>query len=245
MRIACSALLFVAFQHAIAQDCPRENPNGPSIPSATRTLNGTIVYHDALRQWIGVRLDAPVCGQSEIELIARGNTDSEMRSSQRTLDTLRGCKATATGTLDLAPTGYYSTDIFQNVDKAEPDASCIPQPPLPDFSRAKPNPAIYSYQAKLTVSSLGEGSIRGKARSNGRVLTPWQAYVHSFLTGGFVLYGSCADGFELSHVSGTPAAHASQIDYQAAMDGDIEKGIRSAAMTFTCTRESSPKITKK
>jgi hypothetical protein len=239
------ALCLNAIQPAPAQSCPKENPNGPSIPSTTRTLNGTIVYHDALRQGIGLLLDSPACGQSEIELYASGKTDAQTESNQRRLETLRGCKAKVTGPLDLAPTGYYSTDIFQNVDEAESDVSCIPQPPLPDFSRTKPNPAIHSYQAKLTVSSLGEGSIHGEARSNGRLLTPWQAYVHLFLTGGFVLYGSCADDLRLSHVSGTPAAHASQIDYQAAMGGDLEKGIQSAAMTFTCTRESSRKLIKK
>jgi hypothetical protein len=239
VAILCS----IAIHSPQAQSCPKENPSGPSIPSVSRTLSGTIVYHNALRQWIGLRLDASTCGQSEIELIPDFSGDDQRNEDQRKhLETLRGCRATVTGTLDLAPTGYYSTDIFQSVDKAVPDPSCIPQPPVPDFSSAKPNPAIHRYQAKLTVSSLGEGSIRGEARSNGRLLTPWQAYVHQFLTGGFVLYGSCADGFQISHVSGSPAANVSQIDYQAAMGADLEKGVQSATMTFTCTRESSPRI---
>ena len=133
------AFILISAHSTHAQSCPLENPHGPSIPSSTRTLTGTIVYHDDLRQWLGIRLDSPVCGQSEIELYASGKMDTQRESNQRRLETLRGCKAKVTGTLDLAPTGYYSTDIFQSVDKAWPDSSCAPQAPLPDYSNAKPD----------------------------------------------------------------------------------------------------------
>lgn len=241
--------VLVSLSPTVAQDCPKENPNGPSIASARRTLSGIIVYHDALRQWTGLRPDAPVCDQSEIELIPDfSGSDLRNERERKHLETLRGCRATITGTLGLASTGYYSTDIFQSVDQAVPEPSCVSQPASPDMSRARPTSTVRRYYARVTVSNVGEGAIHAEARSPRHLLTPWQAYTHYFLSGGFVLWVNCADGFRMSHVTGSAEAKPEQWDVnQASMDADVgdDKKVKLLGMTFTCTREASPRITRK
>lgn len=43
-------------------------------------------------------------------------------------------------------------------------------------------------------------------------LRPWQAYASYWLTGGFVLYGRCSEGFVIDEVFGTPQAHPMHFD---------------------------------
>jgi hypothetical protein len=51
----------------------------------------------------------------------------------------------------------------------------------------------------------GDHPILFQVTSNGKPLSRWQAYTSYQLIGGFVLYGKCAEGFEVDRVFG-PAA---------------------------------------
>src|ERR1035437_1511589 len=182
------ALCLIAIHPSAAQSCPQENPHGPSIVSAPQTLSGELVYHNGLRQWLGLQLVTPVCGQKEIQLIP-----AELdQAHQQALDVLRGCRVTTYGSLDLSSTGYYSTDFFQNIDKIEPSPGCVRQPAFPDYSKAKPSPSIHNYRVAIRIDYLGD-HITITARAGDRVLTPWQADASYQLTGDFGLYAYCAD----------------------------------------------------
>ena len=49
-----------------AQSCPsQESSKRKRRPFCT----GTLTYHNTIREWLGLRLDKPTCGQKEIQLI--------------------------------------------------------------------------------------------------------------------------------------------------------------------------------
>jgi hypothetical protein len=113
------------------------------------------------------------------------------------------------GILDDSPTGYYSLDVFQDVLEIGTIADCTPKPPFPDYSRAKPNKAIRKYRVEMDISDDADRTFVFHVSSDGKGLTPWQAYASYQLTGGFVLYGNCGEGFAVDRVFGTPEARPS------------------------------------
>jgi hypothetical protein len=238
MRALFFAAIFVAFlqlgRPSAAQDCPRENPAGPSIDSMPRTLVGTIVFHDDMRQWLSIDLDAPVCGQNRIEIF---DVDYQ---HPRQLEVFRGCRVTTRGVLGIPSTGYYSTDVFQTVDQIEPTASCVRQPAFPDYEKMKPVRGIYTYQVSMWFNyGPFEDRVHARVLSGNRILSPWQAYAHYFLTGGFGFYGYCADGYTMSHMVGTPEAKPWMIDNSVAMDPETaaaDKNVHAIKLSFTCNR---------
>jgi hypothetical protein len=237
--ILLATVFFLAAGHprAQAQQCPEVNPAGPSKSSAAFITKGVIIYHDALRQWYGLRLDKPVCGLTELQLT--GANDQLWKQ----LELLRGCKATVSGTLNLPGTNYYSAEIFQEAQTIRPDPDCVQQPPFPDLSKARPPASIWKYKVSLTVSMQDEGYVHPEISHAGKPLTPWQAYTTYMLTGLYVFYGQCAKGFSMDHVSGTPEAKPWQMEEQAIMDPPSanEKKIDPVVMNFTCTRPLPPK----
>jgi|ERR1035437_160768 hypothetical protein len=52
----------------------------------------------------------------------------------------------------------------------------------------------------------GDHPVVFRVLSSGKELRPWQEYASYFLTGGFVLYGYCGEGFVVDKVFGTPQA---------------------------------------
>jgi hypothetical protein len=58
----------------------------------------------------------------------------------------------------------------------------------------------------------GDHPIVFRVSSSGKDLRPWQAYASYWLTGGFVLYGRCGQGFVVDKVFGTPQATPSHFD---------------------------------
>jgi hypothetical protein len=235
MRVALFAvvLCFGSIRLASAQSCPKENPHGPSIMSSAQTLSGQLVYHNGLRQWLGLQLDSPVCSQKEIQLLPA----EEDRPHQQVLNVLRGCRVSTHGPLDISGTGYYSTDIFQTVDKIEAAPGCIRQPAFPDYSKAKPDPSIHSYRVSMRIDYPGD-RITISVRSGDRVLTPWLAYADYLLTGGFVFYAHCADGFDLTKFSGTPAAKPDLIAGNLAFDPEsaAQRHVTHLRLDYTCRR---------
>jgi hypothetical protein len=114
---------------------------------------------------------------------------------------------------DFSPTGYYSLNVYQDAQAIESVGRCERQPLFPDYSKAKPDKAIRAYRVDMHVNyEPGDHPIVVRVTSAGKELRPWQAYASYWLTGGFVLYGHCGDGFVVDRVFGTPEAHPGHFD---------------------------------
>lgn len=219
------------------QQCPKEDAKG-FTPSETRTLEGKLVYHNEIRKWFELKLDAALCGQASIQLV---RTDD-----WRLLEILRGCHVRTVGVIDNSPTGYYSLDLYQDVTKIEPVGACARQKPFPDYSRAKPDASVQSYRVEMKVHYGQEDSpIHFRVTSSGMVLQPWQAYASYWFTGGFVLYGQCGKGFVVDRVFGPPEAHTSHFtgsrdsSDRAVFDPEsaAAAGKKDLLLGYTCLRK--------
>lgn len=235
------ALVLSASVRGLAQECPQSSTTGASSPSAKRALEGQLIYHDGIRKWFELKLDKPECGQKSIQLV-------QFENSSHSLEVLRGCRVRSTGSIDFSPTGYYSLNTSQAVDRIEPVGACTQQPAFPDYSSAKPDSAISTYRVDMHVDySPGDHPIVFRVSSTGKELQPWQAYASYDLTGGFVLYGHCGKGFVVDKVFGTPEANPSHFDEphttadMAEFDpeGSAAKGKRDLRLGYTCVREKS------
>jgi len=244
MRGALIAVfLSLATTAVLAQPCPKENPNGPSFESESRTLTGKVVFHDEIRQWFGLQLVTPICGLQEIQLLQGGGAFEVDESNAQEIETYRGCKVTVQGPLGIPGTGYYSANLYQNVDKITPSPGCILKPPFPDYSKARPSPSIHSYRVYMRIDYATRGGhIVIAAQSGNKPLTPWQTYARYTLTGGYVFYAYCADGFEITHFTGTPAAKPWLIDKEIAMDPETaaSRHINHLRLDYVCRRSAMP-----
>ena len=80
--------------------------------------------------------------------------------------------------------------------------------------------------------------------TDAKELHPWQTYASYWLTGGFVLYGYCAEGFAVDKVSGTAEAKPSHLTQardpsDAAMfdpEGAGNAGKKQMHLAYTCLR---------
>ncbi len=237
MRVALFVILLSLATAARAQDCPRDNPNGPPFDSVARTLTGKVIFHDDLRGWLGLKLAAPVCGSKEIQLLP-----ADLDTRKPPIDIYRGCNVTTQGTLGIPTTGYYSAEIYQIVGKIAPSPGCILRPPFPDYSKAKPSPSVRSYRVSMRIDyGTGHDHPAVVVRSGDKPLAPWQAYARYMFTGGYVFYAYCADDFDLTHFSGTPEAKPWLIDNQIAMDPETAaiKHITHLRLDYTCHRSAS------
>jgi len=243
MSIRESGKLFLAAialtGSASGQQCLDARVVGPGSASATRSLEGTLVFHDAIRKWFELKLDRPQCGQGSIQLIPADQGNSP-------LDVLRGCRVKSKGAIDFSPTGYYSLDVYQGVVEIEPVGACTLKPPFPDYSKATPDSTYSEYRVDMHVDyGPGDHPIVFHVSSRGKELKPWQAYARYMLTGGFVLYGYCADGFAVDRVFGTPQANPSHFAEARSSDDvatfDPERAASSGKthlhLGYTCIRE--------
>lgn len=230
--VICTAVV------AGAQQCPKSSKIGAPIASEQRTLVGFLVFHDDIRKWFELKLDQPQCGQKSIELV-------RIEQDWTPLQILRGCRVKSKGAIDFSPTGYYSLDTFQNVDEIEPVGTCVKKPPFPDYSKAKPDKAISAYRVKMDVDyEPGDHPIVFHVSRSGKELRPWQAYASYTLTGGFVLYGYCGEGFVVDKVFGTPQARPSHFtesgssEDMAAFDPEnaARSGKKHLRLGYTCVR---------
>lgn len=238
LAVAPLVLLAAVLVPACSQQCPHSDGKEFSKPSSPRTLEGTLVYHDGIRKWFELKLDQPHCGQPSIQLTPAGD-------DWTALEVLRSCRVRSKGVLDLSPTGYYSLDTYQAVEKIEPIEPCTRQPPIPAEPKSKPDPKIRAYRVDMHVDySPGDHPIQFRATSAGRDLRPWQAYASYFLTGGFVLYGRCGEGFVVDRVFGPPQAspqHSTERgdpSDQATYDPESAStsGITDLHLSYTCVR---------
>lgn len=221
---------------ASARQCPRSTATDTA--SHVQMLNGRLIYHNGIRQWFELRLDGPKCGKSSIQLTAPEN-------GWKSLQTFRGCRVQSVGQIDFSPTGYYSLELYQYVTRLKPTAACVKKPPLPDYSKAKPDPHVRSYTVHMYVNyGPGDHPIRFRVRSAGRELRPSQAYAGYMLTGAYVLYGECGQGFAVDKVFGTPAARPSHF-LERGESGDMamfdpqsaaESGDTNLRLGYSCIR---------
>lgn len=236
IREACfSAFAFFLTASASGQECPRTNRQGPTVASQVQTLEGSLVFHDGMRKWFELRLDQPRCGQTSIELVV---------TRREQLEVLRGCRVRSEGAINFSPTGYYSLATYQGVARIEPVGPCTRQSPFPDYSKAKPDKAIREYRVDMHIKGgPGDHPIVFRVTSAGRHLQPWQAYASYLLTGGFVLYAHCGEGFVVNHVFGTPEARPSHLsqprdsDDMAMFDPESATSFgKDLHLAYTCVR---------
>jgi len=223
---------------AVGQQCPKTSPTGSTTASEQRTLEGLLIFHNDIRQWFELTLDEPQCAQKSVQLV-------RIESDWTLLQVLRGCRVKSKGAIDFSPTGYYSLDTFQNVDKIEPVGTCEPKRPFPDYSRARPDKAIKAYRVEMNVDyEPGDHPIVFHVSRSGKELRPWQAYASYTLTGSFVLYGYCGEGFVVKKVFGTPQAKPSHFteggdsEDMATFDPEsaAASGEKHLHLGYTCVR---------
>jgi hypothetical protein len=232
------ALVISTAVAAAAQQCPQTSATGATTASGQRTLVGLLVFHDDIRKWFELKLDQPQCGQTSIELV-------RLEQDWTPLEVLRGCRVKSKGAIDFSMTGYYSLDTFQSVDAIEPVGACAKKPPFPDYSQAKPDNAINAYRVEMDVDyEPGDHPIVFHVSRAGKELRPWQAYASYRLTGGFVLYGYCGEGFVVKKVFGTPQAKPSHFtesgdpEDMATFDPEsaAASGKKHLRLGYTCVR---------
>jgi hypothetical protein len=203
----------------------------PSVGSETevRTLQGRLIFHDGIQEWFELKLDQPQCGEGSIELFERDSNS---------LTILRGCRIKSQGALIFSARG----NIRQIVEQIEAVGRCVHKAPFPDFSNVKPDSAIREYRVEMHVN--GSYPIHFRVSQARKALRPWQAYARYLLTGGFLLYGFCADGFVVGKVFGTPEANPAHSEEtrsptdQAMFDLERAAGLgrEDADLGFTCVR---------
>jgi|SRR5579859_324216 len=217
---------------ASGRECPSETTSGPAAMSLTRTLEGAVVFHDGIRKWFEIKLEAPTCGVNSIQLV-------DLQDQSKHLEIFRGCRVKSKGTLNYAGTGYFSLDIFQSVEAIDPDPACNRQSPFPDYTESKPERVVRAYRVDMHVDYRpGDHPIRFQVSSGRRKLHPWQAYAGYLLTGGYVLYGFCGEGFVVNRVFGPRQARPMLID-QAMFDPEsaAQAGKWNLHLGYSCIRD--------
>lgn len=186
--LSCSAICLNA------QSCPPDDS-----PTATKqsVLSGTARFHHELRDWLGLELSSPACGQSVVQLTFLG-TDPSLRFRQTMA--LDGCKVRVTGLIEIPVSSYYSAGLYIADGRIEPDASCHPGTVPPDLSAISIQKDVQSYQATVTLDlEKNKPMDVNVQRTDGqRVgLNPWQAYIEAGLNGSRgMLWVTCRNGFQ-------------------------------------------------
>lgn len=238
-------LFFVVFATSLAhgQQCPEANDNGPDVPSSVLRLTGQLIYHDGLRKWFELKLDQVQCGAASIQLTSHG-----INWEDQQLEVLRGCRVISDGPLDFSRTGYWSLGINQDVQHIEPVGTCQRKPPLPDYSKLKPNKNINEYRVDMYVKFVsGDHPIRFRVTSAGKELRPWQAYASYYLTALFVLYGDCGKGFAAKKAFGARQANPEVTDGVAAAFDPESAAAHSKTdlhLGYICVREPYQAVEK-
>ena len=106
--------------------------------------------------------------------------------------------------------------------------------------------SIHAYRVDMHVIYWnGDHPVVFRVSSAGRELHPWQAYASYWLTGDFVLYGLCGNGFVIDQVFGTSQANPGHFDDprttkdMAMFDPEsaADSGKSDLHLGYTCIRE--------
>ncbi len=225
------ASLLTLARGAVAQACPQSLEEA----KASSTLHGTLIYHNELRQWLGLKLDKETCGEEEIELVflEAGNW--------RQAEALRNCQVTVIGILYYGLTGYYSAGMAISDPMVAPDVSCNPFPVKPDLATMPKKANIKRFTAQIVVDYKGAGSVKVRVWEDEQKkaeLAPWEPYLSYMITGGRdVIWFHCADSFEISHIEQAPKPKDGWFQDDPNMAGTVLPG-EVNTITFTCEREA-------
>lgn len=238
---------------ALGQSCPAPGQHGGSgAASGPSTLHGNLVFHDELRQWLGLKLDRPTCGQTDIQLIF---VDAK---AWRSAASFRGCAITLTGTLFYAPTGYFSAEMAVSLPALKPDSSCHPFPVEPDPTTTPIPLDLKRFGASITVDYRGNGhvSVRVWESANKQALQPWEAFVHYHLIQGKhynltgaedVIWFGCRGDFRISDLKQTPQAPNGFIQNEPDSPGTVLQDVHGVnRVEFGCEKTpASPSQARK
>jgi hypothetical protein len=229
-------LLLCAAGTAVAQACPPKHPLGWREAPDTSILRGTLIHHDELRTWLGLKLDKPACGQTEMELVFGDSM------AWRRADSLRGCLIGAVGKLYYSPTGYYSADMALSNARLKPDTSCHPLPVKRDPSTMAILPGVSVYRVSITVDYRGKGhvAVRVWNAKNSRLIRPWEAYADYRLTGrGDGIWLQCRESFVLQDPAQSPPSDVGIFQDEPDLTGTVLQDVNGAnVITFACRREA-------
>lgn len=227
-RIVVSLILAaLTVRGVFAQSCPPADGKNPDAPQPS-VLHGTVKYHPGTRPWLGLVLQKPACGASEIQLAFSG--DGWSRAKQ-----LDHCWVTVKGVISESLTAYYSADlnIFDAV--ITPDPNCKLLPPDPDYSKINIPNSITSYEVTVFTDIRANKPLRGEVSSSGQRLEPWQPYVQVFLNGEEDLNLNCRVGFKL--VSFKSSGSQSELFDQNTARLDVNEDA-PASLTIVCHRNN-------
>jgi hypothetical protein len=215
------------------QKCPTDG--GPDIPA---TITGTLEYHPGVYAWYGLHPAQPLCEQKVIQL--GFNDSAPFHDAHRFV----GCDVTATGNLFVPDTGYWSVPLGITDAHLQPDKSCKPGDPLPDYSAIPILSTLRRYKVVAAYDPKTETfSAQAFDASTGKPLSPWQTYATDTGNGSRDLQRMfCADGFSASD----PKDPTGQSSLQANVDPDSPQAIEVAIpdatttvnVTFLCTRSN-------
>jgi hypothetical protein len=230
IRVVLSVLFSLVSISLLAQACPTAADSETGSDTAhSSVLHGRMVYHNDLRQWLGLRLDKPACGQYEIQLVFN---DAAAWSNA---EALRSCQVTVIGKIFESPTGYYSAVLAVSEPSLLPDRSCHAFPTKPDLSAAPIASSVHLYHVSITVDYRGKGQVSVHVSDGNRTtpLEPWQAYAHYMLTGGAdVIWFGCRKEFQLEHARGTEILPG---DDDAGASLGNPRGLNT--ITYSCERK--------
>jgi hypothetical protein len=208
-----------------AQSCPPAD--GKDIDaSQPSVLRGIIKFHPGTRSWLGLVLQKPTCGASEIELAF-----GDGRSRAKRMD---HCMVTVKGVIGERVTAYYSADLNIFDPEITPDPGCKLLPSDPDYTKMIIPDSINSYTATVFIDIRGNKPLRGEIFSSGRRLEPWQPYVLYFLNAEKDLDMSCQKGFKLISFKSTTGL-AERFDPNTARLSADEGA--PASLTIVCRRD--------
>ena len=238
MRVApILAFLLLAAACLNAQQCPAEGGKTAGVAVKPSVLHGTLVAHDDLRHWLGLKLDEPACGQTEIQIVFSKAEQS------RAAETLRQCTVTATGALYESPTGYYSTAVAMSDAQLKPDESCRPLPVEPDSTAVLMPSNVMTYSASIRIDFRGRGHIDVAVNTNREKpvdLTPWQAYVSYTLNGsGDVIWFACQKDFQVKDFTQSPSSRDGVLNDEPELTGATLQDAQGVnVITFQCQRKN-------
>ena len=184
----------------------------PYEPAAVK-LNGTLMTHQGLRNWWGVKLDEPICTIPVDSLESYHNVQElQLLMGEGDFDRyapLIGRKVSVSGKLEAQSTGYHQTKVMIGVAGMEVREN---KPVLPVGPPSEP-PAklldVQSYFASVTVERTPARVIK-KAWVNdpSHLLPHSEFYIDHMFNGPMdVLWVTCRDGYTTTGPTSSTDAH--------------------------------------
>lgn len=232
------SIVFFAASATYSQSCPKSDARAPGEAQGASALHGTLTYHDELRQWLGIKLDSPACGETEIQLVFSN------AAAWRRARSLQQCKMTVRGKLYESPTGYYSAHLAISNPELKPDPSCRPFPIKPDPTTAPIPTDLEIFHASITVDYRDKGHVDvniWKDESKHVPLAPWQAFIHYFLTGAEdVMWFGCRQGFQIKEIAQDPESPTGIFQDEPDLNSAVFQSTDAPnTITFTCERKAT------